>query len=295
MQARPNFFIVGAPKCGTTAFSEYLSDHPDICFSRSKEPHFFNTDFDAFRWARSLDEYLDHFADYKGEKIIAEASVQYLYSMDAARNIMEFCPEARILVMLRKPSTFLRSYHNQLLMNFDETIENLRTAWDMSGQRPQDSMPAENREPAFLDYKRVGLFSEQLARYLDVFDRSQVMVVFMEDWINDPRALYIHLMLFLGIEDDGKTDFPQVHAAKHVSSRALHRITQRPPRVLKAVVDMIKRIPGMEKFKFSDILRRMNVRSGYNEIIVDKALAAEIEAYFAEDQVRLKQMLDQLP
>lgn len=295
MQTRPNFFIVGAPKCGTTAWARYLSHHPDICFSRSKEPHFFNTDFDAFRWAGSLDAYLEYFGNCKGEKIVAEASVQYLYSTDAARNIADFCPEARILIMLRKPSTFIRSYHNQLLLNFDETIKDLRTAWELSGKRPQDTLPAENREPAFLDYKRVGLFSEQLDRYLDVFNRSQIMVVFMEDWINNPRALYVVLMGFLGIEDDGKTDFPQVHAAKHASSRALHRITQRPPRALKAAVGLVKRIPGMENFKPAHMLRGMNMRSGYSATVADKPLAAEIDAYFAEDQARLKKMLDQMP
>ena len=38
----PDFFVVGAPRCGTTAISKYLSDNPNICFSRPKEPHFFS-------------------------------------------------------------------------------------------------------------------------------------------------------------------------------------------------------------------------------------------------------------
>jgi hypothetical protein len=38
MARKPNFFIVGAPKCGTTALSEYLRSHPDVFFSSPKEP-----------------------------------------------------------------------------------------------------------------------------------------------------------------------------------------------------------------------------------------------------------------
>ena len=39
-QARP-FFIVGAPRCGTTALSKYLAENPEICFAKPKETHFF--------------------------------------------------------------------------------------------------------------------------------------------------------------------------------------------------------------------------------------------------------------
>jgi hypothetical protein len=37
----PDFFVVGAPRCGSTAFCRYLAKHPAICFSRPKEPHYF--------------------------------------------------------------------------------------------------------------------------------------------------------------------------------------------------------------------------------------------------------------
>ncbi len=50
---RPNFFIVGAPKCGTTAWVRYLEDHPDVYFSPSKEPHYFCTDFPTLGAATS--------------------------------------------------------------------------------------------------------------------------------------------------------------------------------------------------------------------------------------------------
>jgi len=286
-----NFFIVGAPKCGTTAWASDLSDHPAIFVPRAKEPHYFNTDQPGFRWAKSLEEYCNHFRGHDGEEIILDASVQYLYSAEAAHNIAEFNPGSKILIMLRRPSAFIRSYHNQLILNLDENIKNLRNAWEASGHRSSGDIPATNRDRSLLDYKRVGQFSEQVARYLEVFDHSQVMVVFMEDWTKDPRALYLRLIEFLRVDDDGRTDFPQVHAARHVSSLTLHRLTQRPPSLLKSAVRLARALPGMGRIKPVSLLRKMNSRSGYSSVSPDVELAQEIDDYFAKDQDRLRKLL----
>ncbi len=40
----PNFFVVGAPKAGTTSLYNYLDQHPAIYMSPVKEPAFFAPD-----------------------------------------------------------------------------------------------------------------------------------------------------------------------------------------------------------------------------------------------------------
>lgn len=288
---RPNFFIVGAPKCGTTAWVDYLSTHPQICFSSDKEPHYFNTDMPGFRWAKTEAEYLAYFQDCTNASVVAEGSVQYLFSMEAAANIHAFCPDAKILVMLRQPSSFMRSYHNQLMLNCDETVSDLRRAWNLSEQRRAGDIPDGCRDPRLLDYKRVGLFSEHVARYFEQFGPEQVKVVFMEDWKSDPRSLYLSLISFLGLEDAGKTDFQKVHEAKHISSGFLNRMTKRPPKALKLLSKAVKQLPGLKSASPSQALRRLNTRKGYAEKTQDSALLQEIDTYFAEDQKRLREML----
>ncbi|MGB3639413.1 MAG: sulfotransferase [Rivularia sp. (in: cyanobacteria)] len=73
---KPNFFIVGAPRCGTTALSEYLRSHPNIYVSQPKEPHYFAADLDNCRFTKTLEEYLSlfKFAD-SSHMAIGEASV----------------------------------------------------------------------------------------------------------------------------------------------------------------------------------------------------------------------------
>ena len=63
---KPNLFIVGAPKCGTTFLYHYLKKHSDIYFPEFKEPHFFGSDLIRRNGAYhlSLDEYCNLFKTY---------------------------------------------------------------------------------------------------------------------------------------------------------------------------------------------------------------------------------------
>ena len=100
----PNFFIVGAPKCGTTALCEYLKYHPNVFMSTPKEPHYFAEDFERYRHVKTEDKYLALFGDCNDRHLmIGEASVFYLRSTRAVSLIRDFNPDAKIIVMLRNP------------------------------------------------------------------------------------------------------------------------------------------------------------------------------------------------
>lgn len=291
MDVRPNFFIVGAPKCGTTAWADYLATHPDIGFSDVKEPHFFNTDMPGFRWATTTEAYLQNFISCSGRKIVAEASVQYLYSQDAAKNIALSYPDAHIMIMLRRPSDFIRSYHNQMFLNCDEDIKDLRMAWERPFPRLKGTLPKGCREPDLLDYKKVGLFADQVARYFDLFSHAHIKVVFLENWCHNPRQLYIELMQFLDIADDGRADFPKIHQAKKAGNRYLQHLVSRPPSLVRYASRVLKSLPGLGSINPAGILRHLNSRPGYLTE-VNQGLADEIEAYFFEDQRQLHSILE---
>lgn len=285
---RPNFFIVGAPKCGTTAWVDYLSTHPDIAFSTQKEPHYFNTDFPDFRWAKTEDAYLREFKDAGHAKRVGEGSVQYLYSQDAAQNIAKFCPDAKIVIFLREPAAFLRSYHNQLLLNLDENIEDFAKAWALSGKRSADQISKTCREPKFLNYKKAAKFSEQVARYRAHFAADQIKIMWFDEWSRAPRQGYLDLMDFLDLKDDGRVDFPVVHSAKRNASERMARVVQRPPGWALRVSAVIKRVLGIKRLGLVRHLRKMNTRTGYADASRDESLATEISDYFAADYSSLR-------
>lgn len=93
----PNFFIVGAPKCGTTALYTYLAGHPDVFMSRIKEPQFFAADILRHqRTVANFPQYLECFAAARHHRRIGEASTSYLSSRSAAPEIKELSPAPKL-------------------------------------------------------------------------------------------------------------------------------------------------------------------------------------------------------
>ncbi|MGH8212324.1 MAG: sulfotransferase, partial [Rhodanobacteraceae bacterium] len=98
---KPDFFIVGAPRCGTTWLYRHLSMHPRVFVSAQKEPHYFNTD-SRFRWIETAGDYESLFRDAPADaQAVGEASVLYLHSAVAAANILRYQPQARFIAMVR--------------------------------------------------------------------------------------------------------------------------------------------------------------------------------------------------
>ena len=84
---RPDFFIVGAPKCGTTAMIDYLKQHPEVFVPDRKELDYFGSDL-VFKGHRLTEaEYLSFFSRATTEKRAGEGSVWYLHSTTAALEI----------------------------------------------------------------------------------------------------------------------------------------------------------------------------------------------------------------
>ncbi len=113
----PNFFIVGAPKCGTTALSEYLRHHPNVFFSSQKELNFLNDDLPqeditGLHRVSSLSDYLKYFAEAnENHRAVGEGTPHYLRSRTAIQNILDLNPEARLIAMVRNPVDLVDAFH----------------------------------------------------------------------------------------------------------------------------------------------------------------------------------------
>ena len=77
----PNFFIIGAPKSGTTSMYKYLKKHPNVFMSDKKGPHYFSSDIKYHDRVEKERDYLNLFkSKSKNQFAVGEASVFYLYS-----------------------------------------------------------------------------------------------------------------------------------------------------------------------------------------------------------------------
>src|SRR6202044_1854761 len=149
---KPNFFILGAPKCGTTSLAAWLAGHPEIYLSPTKEPHFFNTDHR--RLTNSLESYEQLFAATdQRHRAVGEASVWYLASSTAAANILNYSPEAKFIVMLRDPTEMASSLHEELVFTGREDVVDFAEAWNLQETRQnRRHVPVKVWEPKFVQY-----------------------------------------------------------------------------------------------------------------------------------------------
>lgn len=295
---RPNFFIIGAPRCGTTALYTYLSEHPNIFMPEIKELHFFSSDFPGLQKvvSRSLDDYLNVFAG-AGEQHLAvgEASTHYMYSKVALARIREFDPSSKIIVSLRNPADFVHSLHqvNLSLLREDET--DLAKAWDLQEIRREGKMiPGGCREPELVQYGELGSFGKYLERVFEVFPKNQVLVVIFEDFIANPRTVYETILSFLGVPSDGRTEFPPVNTNYVYRSGLLARIIHPPQAVYMPLMKVFSMFGAgfMEKIGLLyNKVELLNARRVPRKPL-DPGLRDRFILYFSEDIRRLSRLLD---
>lgn len=293
----PNFFIIGARKSGTTAMSVYLSTHPQIFMSSPKEPNYFADDLPGARSIISLAHYLSLFSYAKpGQVVLGEASTIYLFSKTAVANILAFNPQAKILVMLRNPVDFVYSLHSQHLYTCEEVEPDFEIAWNLQEARAQgQQIPASCREPMNLQYRQFALFGEQMERVLAIVPPEQLKVVLFDDFKVSTSTVYREILQFLGVEDDGKTEFPVVNEQKTHKNQTLPRLIKRiQKRFRNEKAQTILRLKywfGLERFSILSALTRLNVQKN-TQPPLPAALRQQLQQEFAADIQKLSSIIN---
>ncbi len=229
---RPNFFVVGAMKAGTTAIAAALARHPEVQLCPVKEPNHFCSDLhaegffaadkgfvaldcsEAAELARRPERRLHSalvtdpqayealFGAWRGQHAVGEFSTSYLFSRDAARKIGESLGDARIIAVLRNP---LDRAVSEYLMN--RTIGYRTEAFDVE-VRKELSLIAAGEVPRLGTYVTAGLYANQVARYLEVFGRERVLLLLYDDLQRDFAGSLQRICGFLGVDagiDLGRT------------------------------------------------------------------------------------------
>lgn len=236
-------FIVGAPRCGTTSLSRYLKDHPGVCFSRVKEPHFFSQndlcqlddeELNAVVRKRYLEGY---FPEPGHSSLMAEASVTYLYTPERMKPILRLWPRAKFVISVRNPLELIPSLHQRLIHNGDETVRDLRRAWDLVPERRAGrSIPRRCADPRWLDYWEAGQLGKHVQKFVSLVGRERCFISIFDDFTADPASEYRRLLEFLELEDDGRTNYTTHRQSFDVRIAWLQRILKRPPRTLVSVL-----------------------------------------------------------
>jgi len=196
----PNFFIVGAPKAGTTSLYHYLKQHPDIFISDPKELNFFSSEeiINQGLYYKSLvvnkyEEYEKYFINSKNKKAIGEASVSYLYYSEVPKRIYKLIPNAKIIIMLRDPVKRGFSHYQM-----DKRLGYIKLSFEDVIFKKSDS---KFLDLYFQQYIEQGFYYENVKRYFDVFGKKNVKILLFDNFKNSTIDVIREVFIFLGLDE----------------------------------------------------------------------------------------------
>jgi hypothetical protein len=284
----PNLFIVGAPKCGTTALTRYLEAHPEVFVADRKDLHQFGADLPfQGRTREPRDAYLARFAGAGGRPIRAESSVWYLSSAAAPAEMRAASPGCRAVALLRHPTDAMYALWAQLRLNGlgDEDLDDFEAALAAEPDRAAGRrLPPGTPLPTALLYRRNVRFASQLQRYIDVFGRESVYVLIQEEMNRDTAGALAGLFAWLGVDPGVAVPTAPVNTAKEVRSEGLRRLLRQIPGAWKDA------IPGPLRAALRRTLRRANARHAPRPPLAP-ALRARLDAELAPEVAAVEALL----
>jgi hypothetical protein len=226
----PDFFVIGAPKAGTTALHVALARHPQLYMSRVKEPKHFLSDGppplgagpgDAKTareqvWRRS--DYEALFAAAPEGTLRGESTPFYLYDQAAQRRIADAVPGARMIALLRDPVDRAHSNWTHLWSAGLEPEGDFLTACGLEDHR------AARGWATFWRYLALGRYGEQLQRLYDTVPREQVLLLRYRDLRETPVPTLDVIFDFLGVETGAVQEIPAENVTTHVTDSPRNRV-----------------------------------------------------------------------
>ena len=273
---RPNFFIVGAPRCGTTSVYEYLWQHPEVYVSIHKEPHFFGSDLTLLAGAiRDEQLYLELFAGAGDRPRVGEASVWYLLSARAPFEIQAFAPDAKIIALVRDPVQMAYSLYSLYARSGNEDLPTFEEALAAEPERRQGrSISPGTYFPEGLIYTDVVKHAAKVERYFEVFGRENVHCILFDDLVRDTAAVYRRILEFLDVDPGFEAELDPRRASQIARMMGIRRLRRTSPEV-------------KSRMQFDHIKLH-----GASRPPLSPDLAAGLRELFAEDVARLGDLLD---
>ena len=279
-----DFLIIGTPKAGTTAIQSYLSQHSKIFMPVQKEVHFFGEEFKNEIAAKNiyyndykLEDYNRLFDEADESDIKGEASVFYLYSTSAPKEIKEYNPKMKIIVCFRNPVDFLISYHQDSIYVENETERDFWKALALESQRKKGNcIPSTNNLRMSLYYSELVDYSRFLKTYKDLFGNENVHVIIFEEFFSKPEVAFKEIIKFLGVKTEPDTSiFKKVNPRRNIKFKFLNTLIRRPGKIIRKTARIL--VPNQKmRLKTYNLIRKFNTS---HKIVNDLSIEEKVSLY----------------
>ena len=274
----PNFFIIGAPKCGTTSLADWLEAHPQICVSHPKEPSYFDTDLHP-ETARTWEWYLRCFEHRSGDELIyCDATPRMLYSEEALPRILEASPAAKFCVLTRNPVDLCISIHSQFVFSGEAVDPDFETAW--RSQKPVRFTGFGAPQTPRNHYINIASTRRRISDLKDRVGAERVYTTSLSLLRNPDCQELIRLCHFLGVQEQ-TTPLPHSNPGKTARSGVLRR-------ALELGLQLKEAVGIRHSFGVLNLLYDMNSSPGRVSSISD-AMREELDQVFADERDALSQ------
>jgi Sulfotransferase domain len=290
---RPDFFIVGAPRCGTTALSTYLAQHPRIGFSRPKETQFFCTDLPGICFhTTDPEEYLNLcFGHCVGKNYVAigEGSIWNLYSKNAIGRILRFNPDARFIIMVRNPIDLCIALYEKRREMLQEDQPSFAQAWQAEDERREGrKIPSFFRkEIGVPGYRNVASLGEQVEKAFSLIPEQHRLLIVFDDFVTDVAAVYAQVLAFLRVPHDGRKEFPRINEGQIIRHPRLWSLIWGTMLRAHPLLDPVKRILNVPTLGIYPRLSRRFLGKRSERPAISETLRVEMRAFFDPDIKRL--------
>lgn len=280
----PNVFIVGAAKAGTSALANFLGQHPQIFVSQVKEPYFFISNPEI-----SVDEYFRLFSGAAEYQLRVEATTGYLFDHESPFLIKQYCPDAKIIIVLRRPEDMAFSLWRYMCTNGNETEMFMKAISDRAHRQTQTFIAScAGRPENYLYLDRVE-YSDQVERYLALFGRRNVKVVIYERFRRDQVNVVQDIYNFLGVDAVFVPEIREINVSGATRSLLLHWVTHKRYPTLKKIIPLVVRKKIRESLKLFNTNTRVVSR-------IDSKDAALLRGLLKGDVQRTRALInDEIP
>lgn len=289
----PNFFVVGAPKCGSTTLYNYLREHPSVYIPKLKEPRYFATDLGDFREITSLLEYEKLYKKIPDQaKAIGDCSPWYLCSPQALKGIRQYNRQAKIIAIIRNPIQALPSLHNQFVNSFKENETDLARAWDLQKERSRGyNLPPGSPAPRLLQYGEITKFGDQIEHMLTIFPPDKIKIILFDDLVRDPQKVYGETIEFLGLEDDCRKEFPAYNMRVSLKNKQIGWLFASPTSPIFRTIEYIRNKTGIRSTNILGSILDHNRRISAKKPISTKFHRMLVD-YYRSDIQKLSNLIE---
>lgn len=279
---KPNFFIIGAPRCGTTALYEYLKEHPQIFMPYIKEPNYFCFDYpDRARDIKSEKRYLKMYESMTVDHIAAgEGSTGYLRDVETLKRIIEFNKEAKIIIMVRNPIDIAYSQYKRMLYKNHEDVEDFIEAWKLQNKRMSGkALPKQCINEENLQYKNIASVATHIKSVYTIFDKDNILLIYSKDFFNNTEEVYKKVLGFLNVDTDYDATFNKINQTVESKSKIVASILN--IEILRNIAKFIFKTFNVDKNVLSDILLKLKFvkKAGSNGLNENDRMYIQKELY----------------